>query len=438
VADPLAITGDDYIVRFYTHTPSDTNVAPFLTYDILDNGNVILNGGERFEQTGVQVPFGEDVFLHEGLSFSVADAPAAIAVAPNGQVGIVETANPDAAGGPCATNGTGCAEFGGNSLWHAANSTGDYYVSSSATGNLPDLERWVTFASPNDYEMRFTEGGGWGVYAFTDDKVATTPFEIWDTGVGTPDDPSDDVRMIPFLLDMGESTRADWGYAVGTDPAFGFPASDAVYFMDPQDANGYASFAAVASATGAGNTYPFDSDGSEQGYFADFHGGFVYPIGRFLLGDLAQDGTPPPTGTVIRIITTKPIAPGDEFAFATSELAPAVAQLDTLRENLDRIGIVPNPYKGASEYDRTNDFQDEARLINMPQQATVRIFSLDGTLVRTLRKNSPDNILRWDLKTEDGLPIASGMYIIHVDVPDVGERVIKFGVILDRIHLDVF
>ena len=439
VADPLAITGDDYTVRFYTHTPSDTAVAPFLTYDVVDNGEVVLNGSQRFEQTGVPVPLGENVFFHEGLSFTITDAPAAIAVADNGQVGIVETANPEAPGGdPCSTGGTGCPEFGGNSLWHAANSTGDYYVSSSSTGNLPDLERWVTFASPHDYEMRFTEAGGYGVYAFTDDMVGTTPFEIWDIGIGTPDDPSDDVRMIPFLLDMGESTRADWGYAVGVDPAFGFPASDAVYFMDPQDANGYENFAAVAEATGAGNIYPFDSDGSEQGYFAEFHGGFVYPIGRFLLGDLAQDGTPPPTGTVIRIITTKPIAAGDEFVFETAEIAPTFAQTDTLSSNLDAIGIVPNPYKGASEYDRTTEFEDEARFINMPEQATVRIFSLDGTLVRTLRKNSPDNILRWNLETDSGLPIASGMYIIHIEVPGAGERVIKFGVVLDKIHLDVF
>ncbi|HEX7070254.1 MAG TPA: hypothetical protein VF190_05595, partial [Rhodothermales bacterium] len=350
VANPLGVTGDDYVVRFYMHTPSDTNVAPFLTYDVVDNGTVVLNGGQRFEQSGVPAPFGEDVFFYEGLSFSIADAPAAIAVAPNGQVGIVEIANPEAPNGdPCATNGTGCAEFGGNSLWQAANSTGDYFVTASNGTSLEGLERWITFGSPRDFEIRFTEAGGYGVYAFTDDKIATTPFEIWDIGIGTPDDPSDDVRMIPFLLDMEAGvTRAEWGFGIGEAPGFGLPASDAIYFMDPQDADGYENFAAVAAATGPGNTYPFDADGSDQGYFVEFHGGFVYPIGRFLIGDLADDDTPPPTGTVIRIITTKPIAPGDEFVFETSAVAPSFAQTDTLRANLKNIGIVPNPYKGAS------------------------------------------------------------------------------------------
>jgi hypothetical protein len=44
----------------------------------------------------------------------------------------------------------------------------------------------------------------------------------------------------------------------------------------------------------------------------------------------------------------------------------------------------------------------------------------------------------WDLQTEDGLPIASGMYIIHVDVPNIGEKVLKFGVIKKRVQLNAF
>ena len=38
---------------------------------------------------------------------------------------------------------------------------------------------------------------------------------------------------------------------------------------------------------------------------------------------------------------------------------------------------------------------------------------------------------------EQGLPVASGMYLIHVDVPNVGEKVIKFGVVKKRIQLDL-
>ena len=37
--------------------------------------------------------------------------------------------------------------------------------------------------------------------------------------------------------------------------------------------------------------------------------------------------------------------------------------------------------------------------------------------------------IEWDLKNAKGIPIASGVYLIHIDAPGLGERVIKwFGV----------
>ena len=35
----------------------------------------------------------------------------------------------------------------------------------------------------------------------------------------------------------------------------------------------------------------------------------------------------------------------------------------------------------------------------------------------------------WDMKNQNGISVASGLYIIHVDVPGVGEKILKwFGV----------
>ena len=37
--------------------------------------------------------------------------------------------------------------------------------------------------------------------------------------------------------------------------------------------------------------------------------------------------------------------------------------------------------------------------------------------------------IEWDLKNNKGIPIASGVYLIHIDAEGLGERVIKwFGV----------
>ena len=432
IADPLAVSGAEYRFRFYRIMDADSHMV--LTYDVLRDGEVLLSGEEYYNERGVMLPFGEDVYFNEGLSFTIEDAPADFAGHGDG---IVETAYPGV--DPCAGGAGGCATYGGNTVWHSLNANADYYVAAGGgAGGIDRLSRWIEYASPRDFELRFTDAGGWGVHAFEDDMCATVPFELWDIGISTPDDPSDDVRMIPFVLSGDGETGPEWGWATDTDPYFGYPISDWIYWMDAESADGYENFAANCEQVGAGGTYPFETDGSAQGYWADFHGGFVYPIGRSAIADFAGDGTPPPSGTVIRFITTKPIAQGDEFVFDTESIAPQFNQAEVVEENLDIIGIVPNPYKGASEYDVVGSFRDEARFINMPEQATVRIFSLDGTLVRTLQKNSPDTILRWNLQTEDGLPIASGMYIIHIDVPDVGERVLKFGVILDKIHLDVF
>jgi hypothetical protein len=82
---------------------------------------------------------------------------------------------------------------------------------------------------------------------------------------------------------------------------------------------------------------------------------------------------------------------------------------------------------------------DEVRFTNLPDVATIRVFTLNGTLLRTIVKNSPgQRNLSWDLTTDTLLPLASGMYLIHVDVPDVGEHVIKFGVVKKRVQLNVF
>lgn len=114
-----------------------------------------------------------------------------------------------------------------------------------------------------------------------------------------------------------------------------------------------------------------------------------------------------------------------------------VTAIPTLRGSLDpagsleKIGIVPNPYRGASAYE-VDGRVGEVRFTNMPDVATVRIFTLSGTLIRTLFKNGPDSILRWNLETDNALVIGNGVYLVHIEVPGVGERVLKFAVVRQR------
>lgn len=63
----------------------------------------------------------------------------------------------------------------------------------------------------------------------------------------------------------------------------------------------------------------------------------------------------------------------------------------------------------------------------MPEKATIKIYTLDGALVKTINKNdTKTTFVDWDIKNEKGIPIASGMYLVHVNIPDVGETVLKW------------
>jgi hypothetical protein len=92
---------------------------------------------------------------------------------------------------------------------------------------------------------------------------------------------------------------------------------------------------------------------------------------------------------------------------------------------LSLINIVPNPYYAVSDYE-TGRLDTRVKITNLPEQATIRIYNVAGQLIRTYTKDSPITSLDWDLKNQAGIPIASGIYIVHVDVPEVGEKILKW------------
>jgi len=64
---------------------------------------------------------------------------------------------------------------------------------------------------------------------------------------------------------------------------------------------------------------------------------------------------------------------------------------------------------------------------------------MNGSLIRQFNKDdSSITSIDWDLKNQARIPIASGMYLIHVDVPGVGEKVLKWFGVLRPIDLDSF
>jgi len=104
------------------------------------------------------------------------------------------------------------------------------------------------------------------------------------------------------------------------------------------------------------------------------------------------------------------------------------------RDNLEEIAVVPNPYKERAEWE-PGDGSRLLRFIRVPDQATVRIFTSAGELLRTLKANklaSPGGEIGdvpWDLRNDSGRPIVSGIYLYQIETTNGRTRKGKFVII---------
>jgi hypothetical protein len=113
------------------------------------------------------------------------------------------------------------------------------------------------------------------------------------------------------------------------------------------------------------------------------------------------------------------------YSWNMDDIRTETGSADQLTSVLDLINIVPNPYYAYADYER-NRLDTRIKITNLPERCTVKIYTVNGKLVRTFKKDSPITSLDWDLNNHKGIPVASGVYLVHVDVPDIGEVVLKF------------
>lgn len=116
------------------------------------------------------------------------------------------------------------------------------------------------------------------------------------------------------------------------------------------------------------------------------------------------------------------------YQFTTKNLVPTAVteSKEAIQNVLDEINIVPNPYYGFSQYESTA-LENYVRIVNLPANCTISIYTVSGTLIRTITKGDANTTyVQWDLKNHANIPIAGGVYIIHVKAPGIGERTLKF------------
>jgi hypothetical protein len=125
------------------------------------------------------------------------------------------------------------------------------------------------------------------------------------------------------------------------------------------------------------------------------------------------------------------------FTFNTADVKTITEDLDQAVSALDLIRVVPNPYYGNSYYENTQ-LDNYVRITNLPKKCVISIFNANGGLVRQYNKDSESTFVQWDMKNSYGITIASGVYIVHVDVPGVGEKIVKWFGALRPIDLNNF
>lgn len=98
--------------------------------------------------------------------------------------------------------------------------------------------------------------------------------------------------------------------------------------------------------------------------------------------------------------------------------------------------VVPNPYVGAASFEPQRfavSGRGERRMEfrNLPQNCVIKIFTINGELVKTLVHNGSMNegFIPWDLRSSDNLEVAPGLYIFHVDSKEVGSYIGKFAIV---------
>jgi hypothetical protein len=166
-----------------------------------------------------------------------------------------------------------------------------------------------------------------------------------------------------------------------------------------------------------------------------------------------------PTETKIRLRVAKPYAtmstsgtPQNNnkpfYKFTTDDIA-AERTAKVGKDALQEVGISPNPYYASSAYE-TNQLDNRVRFVNVPSKCEITVFTLDGVMIRKFTIDQtksqayqsggayPATYLDWDLKNQAGVPVASGVYLIHINGFDLGEKVIKWFGVTKPIDLDTF
>ncbi len=230
------------------------------------------------------------------------------------------------------------------------------------------------------------------------------------------------------------TVRDENGSSIGSDkianPAINFYVQN-MFFVDSTSGQ-YELMDVIAQDMNNNDTF----DLFEDRIFVGAPAGNRWRATAFIIDfQLATDATYPLSGDVYQVDWDRPFFESDTIRFTVS----SDDSLDTgdLSSDMKNIKVVPNPYvmTNLMEPALSNPFLNQRRRLlftHIPATCTIKIFTISGVLVdKIIVENEPDNgIVHWDMLTREGLEIAAGMYLYHVESEVTGdEKLGKFAVI---------
>jgi hypothetical protein len=414
VIDPTATTGHDYQIFFSKCKDSTSILYGQWLWNLKDEttGQIVLQN-QPFHVFEKHFELQDEVTA-DGLALYV-QRPKKLLKA------VVEVANGNGPLPESQWDHKG-APFHGNNVWRSMSAPSDavrFYLNVYCRSNCytTTINSLLTAPISDDFELRFTEQGG--LFLWWDDpgnQWAQVPFEFWDVGYGTYQDTTDDVRCITGGYAGGQTAGVFdfliddwWGGSLAR-------ASDAIDVRKPLNENGsYAAF--VRDVQSGSFTMNWWANSQEV-------------LSNLVICEL--DGSPalPETGTVIRFITTK--GPTEALTFRFTAPGRIENDLALAKKDVQKINVFPNPFYAGAQVG-PNGFVRKVTFNHLPQQAIIRIFDLGGRQIRKLTKNDPSQFLEWDLCNAKGKPIASGLYVIYIDMPELKmKKVLKLMVVMEE------
>jgi len=445
VIDPGVVTGHTYEVSFATDEASGS-----ILWNVTDatSGSEILSDytqGSLFTDPGFPAA--------DGLTFKVTGPP-------NAFKNFLVTAHGGGAQDPPLQ---GAQDWGGFPVTYTgrvnqSNGTGWFFHGGGAGGNAYDVmisriirgSKW-TYLIPNDFEYRFTyELDNYAYLAYTTWSLVRVPFEMWNITQG--------YRLCPWSYDYDGNEA--WGLHPNDHPGSGGandPYTDWIYPRLPanwatagnaagDDETGYQEWLAASIAAGGGAP-TVDGHYLHEGFTRDYYGTNYGPelMGRnvwFVWNlDDVSDGTIdvddpakllPEKGTVVKIITNKTNQPADVFSVE----APKV-ESTSVADDVKKVNVFPNPYFGYHDLEISRAELPAPKYVtfnHLPTTGKVvfRVFNMAGVMVANFEKSTTTQYQKWNMRNANQFPLASGIYIIHVDMGSAGTKVLKLALVTEE------